>query len=200
MTATAFVWKIRDKKTGLFWNGYKDECSHPIGTRFTRGASLQGTLVEIGKAKAAGKLRGNIDDWEIVYTELEEKYHKTQPVLGALMDAQVQSKLVYVMSDLGCSYSGEASLVVGNVYANGEMTEWTAMARLGESSSWRKMKEATKKYKIEDRAYQRMQHGWYLLKDSTTILLLRTHGLFDLVISFESIKKGLTEKLGREPW
>jgi hypothetical protein len=199
MTAATFVWKIRDKATGLYWDGFNNECSHEVGTRFVRGHQVRQTLIRINELKCEGKIKGDVSQWELVYVELAEIDQHRENFKEALNGSRMAEVLPALISRMAGQYhtAEAAAEVFLELLHNNELTKWDSLCKMSESKSWVKLKAAMEKFNINEAFVKRKKNGWYLIANPATLLILRTAGFFKAVIGIERIVEGL-EGMGIE--
>lgn len=199
MTAVPFVWKIRDSKTGLYWDGYNNECSHPIGTRFVRSSVVHETILRIHALKKEGKIRGEPLDWEVVYVELVEEDRHVSSMGEAIRDHLALKATRDVMLEMGCPYMArDTATFAFHLMYERRNYEWVAIGVKSDTKSWSGLKRLLKKYDISEDRLSRKSDGVYLLRDPTIVMMLRSNDFFQVVLGTDEIKERVERKLDAE--
>ena len=194
MTAVNTVWKIRDTKTGLFWNGYRSECDHAIGTRFERRASIDDVVKRIIQ-----KHKGFPPDWEVQVVQLSESVTRRFDYIDAFVDAQIMEKFPDLLSKRGCQYSSvHGAKLFRKMRLDGAFEQWPyiGLRKRLYASSWPQFTSTVKPLGLPKSRVKAFEGGWAHFADKDAVMIAKLADTMDQVFTVEDLRVAFAEKIG----
>ena len=199
MTAATHVYKIRDKKTGLYWGGRKG-CVEKVGTRFVTKSALKSTMDNIIKDKH-GRWPPN---WIVETVRLVEIVVETRSSNQVIIDHCFQGLVQEAIAARGIEYyyAETAALIIDQMRRKGKFESFMVLMQQGDDSPKMKpndLRKFVKDHGGDPKCVEKHARGWWAVQDLRTATLLRMNSAITAMIDVNQNVAIAAKRLDAKP-
>lgn len=196
MSAKNNVWKIVDTETGKFWDGYNRECSHAVGTRFERQASLDDAVKAIMR-----KYKGVFPPtWAVQRVTLVENVERSMDAHATRIDILIDADFATVLSARGVNRaSKQGAKLFRQLRLNGDFEKWPyiGLRQPAYQSSWptfaATMRDLSVMVKTRMKAYE---DGWVMFADKDAVMAAKLADTMQQVFAVDDLREAFAKHIG----
>ncbi len=198
MAKSNTVWKIRDTKTGLFWNGDSTGCNHKIGTRFHTRNLLDETVERINNSRAKYQ-KGFPAHWEVLEVELHETVTWRMTGRAALVNAQLYHGMYGILDErielgYGQGKSGANTFISLRQGQEFDLWPYMGLRRHKFQQSWKSFVDTLAPLGVLEKDMKRGPNGWVLFADKEVATMARMADTLKGVVEVNELRIAFARK------